>query len=288
MALSAQPESGWLDLTASAGASRAATYSITSASGLPVTGWSGGDVLTVEVWPGDDRAALTGSGLTVAWSDAPNGVVRITSTGAHTLTPASYHWRAMATSGGSTYEIVRGKYEIYPSPGTVPNTVDPATKPYTTLDDLRTLMPNVEELLTKFDRSGFAEHQEAARQWLDDIVLASWKSNRGQRLTPSWSRYPYWTTAVDEPPQWLVEVLETGEGIKITPRIKRALAAYACYSICNAQMVIDEKASSYAVKAVRFRKMASAEITSQVIWVKEYVNATDYTWPINLASIGAN
>lgn len=286
MPLSGQPASGRLDLSASAGASRAAEFTVSTAAGLPVTGWTGAAAPTVEVWPGDDREALAGAGLSATWKDAANGVVRVTSAGTHTISPGVYQWRMMATFEGTTYEICRGNYTIAPAPGAVSNTASAATAPYTTIDDLRTLAPWIEQNQSKFDRQGFAEHQEAARAWFDNIILSSWRQASG-RL----QEYPFsmtYTTAVDYPPKWLRDVLATGTGVMMTPAIKRACAAYALYSICAAQAGIDESASQYRAHAVRFRSMAHSEVVSMVVFVKANATATTWDIAINLGIAARN
>lgn len=286
MPLSGQPAPGRLDLSASAGASRSADFTVSTAAGLPVTGWTGAAAPTVQVWPGDDREALAGAGLSATWKDAANGVVLVTSAGTHTISPGVYQWRMLATFDGTTYEICRGNYTIAAAPGDTDNATDNATSPYTTIDDLRTLAPWIEQNQGKHDRQGFAEHQEAARAWFDDVVLSAWRNASG-RLT----EYPFsikFNDAVDYPPQWLRDVLATGSGVKMTPRIKRACAAYACYSICAAQAGIDETASQYRKHAVRFRAMAHSEVVSMVVFVKSSTAATTWDIAINLGVAARN
>lgn len=286
MAISGQPETGRLDVSASAGAYRAAEFKIRDGAGSAITGWTGAAAPAVEVWAGDDREALGGAGLSASWTDAAAGVVSVESAGTHTLAPGIYQWRMRATSGGKTYEICRGNFTILPAPGAVTNTPDPATAPYTTIDDLRTLAPWLEQVQGKFDRTGFAEHQEAARAWFDAIVLAAWRNAPGRI-----KEYPYASPLnrfVDVPPQWLIDVLATGTGVKITPRVKRACAAYAVYSVCQSQAGIDESASQYRAHAVKFRMMANSEVVSQTVFVKAVSSASTYDVAINLGVAARN
>ena len=283
MPLSAQPDTGRLDISASAGAYRAAEFQIADASGSAVTGWTGADAPDIEVWSGDDREALTGTGLSASWASDTDGTVTIEADGTHTLSPATYLWRMLATFGGNTYEVCRGNYVVNAAPGTTDETPDEAVSPYTTIDDIRTLCAGIEQVQGKHDRTGFAEHQEAARAWFDDIILSAYRSSNSLssvRSTPY--GYAHVLSDVDYPPQWLRDVLATGTGVKITPRIKRACAAYACYSIMAAQMTLDETASVYRKKAVQFRSMAHNEVISMTVWIKSSTTATDWTIPINL------
>lgn len=272
---------------ASTGAFRAAAFTIANASGSAVTGWTGADAIAVQVWSGDDHAALTGTGLAASWTDAAAGIVSIVADGTHTLAPGAYQWRMMATHAGTTYEVCRGVYTISTAPGSTSDTPAVTVSPYTTIEDLRTLAPWVEQLQGKFDRTGFAEHQQAARAWFDDVLISAWRGAAGRNVTHSvgWlSDYG----APDYPPKWLVDVLATGSGVKITPRVKRACAAYAIYSICSAQSALDEQASVYRRHAIRFRAMAHNETISQVVYVKSSVTATDYTVAINLGILTRN
>lgn len=285
MPLSAQPDTGRLDISASAGAYRAAEFQIIDASGSAVTGWTGADDPVVEVWSGDDRAPLDDTGLSATWLDDGDGTVTIEADGTHTLTPAAYQWRMLATFSGKTYEVCRGNYVVNSAPGTTDETPDDDVSPYTTIDDLRTLCPGIEQVQGKHDRTGFAEHQEAARAWFDDIIMSAYRSSNSLssvRSTPY--GYAHVTSDVDYPPQWLRDVLATGTGVKLTPRIKRACAAYACYSIMAAQMTTDETASVYRKKAIQFRSMAHNEVISMTVWIKSSTTATDWTIPINLGT----
>lgn len=286
MPISGQPDTGRLDISASAGAYRAAEFKIRDSAGLAVTGWTGAAAPAVEVWAGDDREALAGAGLSTSWADAAAGVVLVEAAGTHTLAPGVYLWRMRATSNARTYEICRGNFTILPAPGAVTNAPNPATAPYTTVEDLRTLAPWIEQLQGKFDRTGFAEHQEAARAWFDDIVLAAWRNAPGRV-----KEFPYAAPLnryVDVPPQWLIDVLATGSGVKITPRLKRACAAYAIHSICQAQAGIEETASQYRAHAVKFRMMAHSEVVSQTVFVKATVAATSFDIAINLGVAARN
>jgi len=285
MAISSQPETGRLDLSASAGAYRTAEFQIVNASGTAVTGWTGADDPDIEVWPGDDRESLTGTGLSAEWKSDSAGTVTIIADGTHTIVPASYHWRMMATADARTYEVCRGVYVVAAAPGTVDPDPTDAESPYTTIDDLLTLAPWVTTLQGSSDRTGFAEHQEAARQWFDGLILSSWRNANGY-----FSEYPYPTRgpSVDYPPEWLRDVLATGEGVQVTPKIKRACAAYALASICAAQLTMTEADSGYRLKARQYRSMAKNEAVSMTVFVKSSTTATTYDIPVNLGTGARN
>lgn len=286
MPISDQPETANVDIVASAGATRAVTVTIHDYAGLAVTGWnSGADTLTVQVWPGDDRATLSGTGVTATWLDAPNGIVQVKTTGAHTIAARKYLWRLLAVSGGTTYEIARGAYQIKPAPGSTSNDADPATAPYTTIDDLLAVGPWIDDLQAETDRAGLAEHQEAARQWFDQIVLDSWVA-ANCRITRIPGGYDPFEGTVPGPAKWLEDVLATGEGVELSPRVKRACALYACYSACMAQLTTSQENSQYDKKAAAYRQMAANQAITMSVMVKATTTATTYTIPIKLG-VGA-
>lgn len=290
MAISAQPETSNIEVVASAGTFRAVTMTIHDFSGNAVTGWDDEtDTLSVEVWPGDDREALTDTGASAEWVNAANGQFRIIADGTHALPSKRYQIRVLATVGEFTYEISRGVYTVKSAPGTGDNEPDPATAPYTTIDDLRTVAPWIDQLQSEHDRAGLMEHQEAARQWFDRIVLAAWKSN-AFRVVEYIGSTPYmgWGIGFDEPPKWLVDVLATGEGIRIDPSVKRACALYACYSACMAQVTVSQESSQYRTKAIEFCKMANNEAACLTAYVKSSTTATTYDIPFRLSVIARN
>jgi hypothetical protein len=279
MAITTIPVTGRQDLEASTDAFRSVLFPICTSSGLPVTGWSSGDALTVQVWRGDDQEQLDDTGLNAAWSDAPNGIVKIYSDGTHSLSSASYQWRCLATTGGLTYEIVRGNYAVLHAPGSVSNTIPASQRPYTTIDDLRTIAPWIEQARSEFDQAGFLEQQIAARQWFDQIVIRSW-SNRNGTVMGSYNTQ-YWGTPYELSPQWLTDVIATGKGIQITPAIKRACAAYACSLICVSQLSVKDDSSGYRRKAAEFRNAAASLVASMTVRIKSSSAATTYDSYIN-------
>lgn len=281
MPLSAQPETRNLDIVASAGATRSVTVSIRDYDGRVVTGFDDAtDTLAVQVWPGDDRAELDDTGVSAAWLSDSGGTVRVITDGTHQLAPKKYHWRLLVTAGDATYEVARGAYTVLPAPGDGSNEPDATVTPYTTFDDLLTVAPWIGQLMAESDRAGLMEHQEAARQWLDKLIIAGWA---WWNLT--FTHYPaayHWGGGVSSPAKWLEDVLATGSGVEITPDIKRACALYACFSACMAQVTIDDKASAYRTKAAEFRKMAAGIVIGLTVRVKATTTATTYTVPIRL------
>lgn len=286
MAISAQPETLAFDIVASAGAFRAVTMTIRDYAGNAVTGWDDTeDTLAVQVWPGDDRETLDDAGVSAEWADDAAGIVRIVTDGTHTLPAKRFQWRLMATTNEVAYEVARGTLTVKAAPGTGSNDADPATAPYTTFDDLLSVAPWIGQLQGEHDRAGLMEHQEAARQWFDQLVLNSWISaNLIQTYQAGYGRG--WDLVVPGPAKWLEDVLATGEGVEITPRVKRACALYACYAACMAQVTVDEQASAYRMKAAEFRRMAGNQAITMGVKVKANTAAETYTISIKLG-VGA-
>lgn len=285
MAISAQPETRVnFDIVASAGASRTVTFQVANYNGLPVTGWENGDVLTVQVWRGDDYAVLSGTGVTAAWASASAGTVSVTTDGTHTLATQRYSWRLLATNGGKSYELARGTYEILPAPGLTSNSADPATDPYTTIDDLRTVCAWIEQIQSKHDQAGLMEHQRNARVWFDDSVKAGYLSGRTYYGIGGRS----WPSETDEVPGWLEDVLATGAGVELTPRIRRICALYACHSALSSQVTLDDTGNAYRRMAAAFRVAASNELAATIVKVKASTTATTYDVLIYLNRFSRN
>jgi hypothetical protein len=281
MPLSDTPVTSRLDLEGSARAYRAFSLQIVNLAGSALTGWSAGDVLAVEVWRGDETEALDDAGITAAWSNANNGLITIATTGAHEIPASSYQWRLLATSGGLTYEVCRGSYTLKPAPGDSASCLPVSQRPYTTIEDLRTVAPWIDQCKSEYDRTGFEEHQITARLWLDNVVMRS----HNDRYT--FSRYTsaygqYWGTRHDEPPDWLKTSIESGKGIELTPALRRACALYACHLICMAQVSMKEDSSAYRRKAAEFRAMANSALTAATVKVKSYATSQKYDVVINL------
>lgn len=279
MALSDSPITGRIDLEASTDAYRSFPFTICNLAGQPITGWSSGDVLAVQVWRGDDLAELDDTGVLITWLDAPTGVIRLVTDGTHALTTSTYQWRALATNGGRNYEIVRGNYSVLHAPGSGSNSIPASQKPYTTIDDLRSIAPWIEQAKSEFDQAGFVEQQIAARQWMDNVVARSW-SNRSSVLYGSYygSNIGNQFEAV---PEWLTDVLASGKGIQITPAIKRACAAYACSQICLAQVSVKDDASTYRKKSAEFRNMAASLVATMTVRVRASVSSATFDVLIN-------
>lgn len=280
MALTENPVTGRLDIETSQGAYRAFPFTICNASGLAVTGWSGNDTLSVQAWRGDSLSELDGTGVTANWTDAANGVITVKTDGTHELLPASYNWRLLATNANLTYEVVRGSYTVKAAPGDTSNSFSAKDRPYTTIEDLRTVAPWIEQLKSEFDQAGFAEHQVSARHWFDNIVMRSY-SNRYNFTRYTTVYGSYWNNAQDEPPQWLRTVVESGRGVQITPAIVRACALYTCHLVCQAQVSFKDDSSAYRKKSAEFRSMAANAIASMTIRVKSSLSASAYDTTIN-------
>ena len=289
MAISAQPETrNNLELVASAGASRTVTFQIADWNGSPVTGWEGGDALTVQVWRGDDYAVLTGTGVAAAWASASAGTVSVTTDGTHTLSTQRHSWRLLVANGGKTYEIARGIYEILPAPGSTSNSADPATDPYTTIDDLRTVCSWIEQVQSRHDQAGLMEHQRNARVWFDDAVKAGYLSGNTYYTIPYGIANRAWIGEIDTVPGWLEDVLATGSGVELTPKIKRVCALYACYSALSSQVTLDDAANAYRRMAAAYRSSAANELATTVVKVKASTAATTYDVQIHLNRFSRN
>ena len=289
MPISGIPTTTNFDIVASAGASRTVTRTISDAEGLPVTGWSGTDPLAVEVWQGDGRESLYDTGLSASWDSATDGRFAVTSDGTHDLEPKRYKWRLLATSSGVTYEVARGIYDIMDAPGDMATCTPGSVKPYTTIDDLRTVCAGIERIQSETDMAGLAEYQQAARQWFDDCVRAAYRNRSFHFLmnppTPFGGRQ-YGPT--EEMPTWLEDVLASGRGVKLTPQVRRVCALYACYLAFSAQMTSEDDKSTYRRKGAEFRMMAATDLAGLRCYVKSNANSATYDVLVTMNRTGRN
>ena len=282
MALSSTPITGQLEIEASAGAYRAWPFTITNVNGQPVTGWTSNDAITVQVWQGDNLEELDNAGVSATWVDAPNGLLRIVTDGTHELVSSTYKFRLLAVNVGLSYELIRGGYKVLQAPGEARSRLSAKERPYTTIDDLRTIAPWIEQLQSQFDQSGLMEHQIAARQWFDNCVKRAWNSSRGYSFRNYSQPDMLFEYELNQVPTWLETVVNSGTGILISPAIRRACALYACYSACMAQVSVKDDASHYRKKAAEFRAMAANELAVMQVRVKSSLTSLAYDVIINL------
>lgn len=282
MALSDYPVTGRLDLEASSDAFRPYQFAITNLAGQPVTGWLSTDVITAQVWRGDSQPPLENTGVAVSWSNYATGTVRIVTDGTHDLTPSTYLWRLLVNHDSQNYEVCRGDFKVNFAPVDSTGTLPYSKRPYTTIEDLRTVAPWIDSLKTQYDQTDFMEQQLAARAWLDDLVGRGFANTTYYTTQYAVTPYP-WQSHRDEVPPWLREVIATGNGIEITPRVRRAVACYAAHLVCAAQVVVKDDASAIRAKSLELRRQAMNIVTSTLIYVRSSLTATKFDIPIDLS-----
>ena len=123
------------------------------------------DMLSCRVWSGDDHAVLETP--SAYWTDAAAAAFAIAFAPADTanLDPDLYSMQVVCTRSGIPSVIVDERIEVAAAPGSAPEHVV-----YITYQDMRTVMPDVVNLLGERDETGFAAERADARMWLEEAV----------------------------------------------------------------------------------------------------------------------
>ncbi|CAN0454681.1 unnamed protein product, partial [Phaeothamnion confervicola] len=132
--------------------------------------FTGDDVLSAQVWPGDDTPAIFAP--PVVWIDPAIARVKLTIPGNATanVPPGRYQLRATVTpSDGLKRAFYRAWLDLKAVPGT-----RPAPAVYGTADDVLGVAPWLTSLQTEHDQTNFAEALGRARSWLDGLILKRW------------------------------------------------------------------------------------------------------------------
>jgi hypothetical protein len=266
-------------LSVDSGAANAWTITITAeATGLPVEGYTGSEVLAADVWPGDDRPALFHPSM--SWVDATAAKVLLTILPAQTaaLAPGRYQVRASITPGDGHLRVFFAAWlDVKGSPGTAT-----ARPTYGTADEMLRLAPWLTTLQAETDQSNFAEALADAREWLDGIILERWA---GLYAAGDFLRRQdtfQWTTPGDvAPAPWMRDALAAG-GLIVRPAVTRICALYAIAEACEPQL---GKAEGTSYQALGRRKRYQAEQLVRSLRAEVDTNAdgvADYV--INLGS----
>ncbi len=214
-----------------------AEYQITlrDSSSNAVTVYDEADTLSAEVWSGDDQAILFSP--TVTWLTPTAGTLKLTIGAAQTaaILPANYRIRVLIdTSDDRRLAAWEGWLEVQSSAGS-------ATTPsaYCTFNDLLILAPWLATEQTIQDQAGFAEQRHASREWIDGIIIRSW---RGQA-------------------SYLQGLLDA-DAMLVTAQVRAIAAKRAIGLICQHILSGNHFESGYQALAWRFLSEASSEIMS--------------------------
>lgn len=153
-----------------------ADYALTlSAEGGSPPGYTGAELLTAELWPGDDQPVL--AELQAVWRDPPDEITVTISAAvlsAAGVTPALYPCRVRLTAAGRVSTIARFQLCLRPAPAA-------AAPPRVacSLEDMLTLAPWLNSLQSSpGHQAGFLAQRSLARAWLENQIKARWRGDR--------------------------------------------------------------------------------------------------------------
>lgn len=208
-------------------------------SGNVVTTFLGSETLSATIWAGDSEASLATP--TASWISAPAGTIKLAVSAANiaALAVGWYRLSLAIVSGGRTYDAFQGVLQIVEAAAAA--IVPPA---YTTLADLRTYAPWIEELEILDSSGGFAREQGRARSWLDDILVSRWKPTTAmpQLGQPGWGAWLMGGAGMNDPlpSKWFRDQLALNTLI-VRDQVKEICAKKAIAYICDSQLGRDSK-----------------------------------------------
>lgn len=127
--------------------------------------FDGDETFTVQIWTGDDQAAAAELTGVAAWLVQGESVrVTLLPADLEDLLPGTYRLRVKVAPDIAAWD---GRIQLTAGPGTAF-----ASPIYATADDLRRLVPWIEDLQSQADQAGFAEQLAMARRWLDEQIAA--------------------------------------------------------------------------------------------------------------------
>lgn len=189
------------------------------------------NVLTCQIWPGDDQPPIPINGLDATWENAANGAysIRIPPLD-QCLATAIYSIRVLMNGFDGQKEVYRGKIRIVDAPGHYPDKL----KVYCSYRDILDKAPWIDSLQTDMDRSGFMRQRSAAKSWIDTAII-----KRSKILDNSWhysNRYMYYGVV---PPNFSYSVYIAkliSDGKMMVDEVINSIAAYyAVHLICETQ-----------------------------------------------------
>lgn len=261
------------------------TGTLRDSSGAVVTSYTSDDTLTSLLWGGDDQSVLLNP--TVAWIDAPNGVIQLSflSADTDTLEPGKYHCRVVVTraSDGRKYSPPDFWVEVGNSPG------DANPLPvYSTFEDLLLYAGWLAKQQTASDQAGFAEQRASARGWLESIILTKFRTN----LTSLHNTYGNYNTAITAgvttgaSSPWLLAALSNDQ-LRVTPTVKEIVSRYAISLICESIIGPGDGESPYERIACKNRKRANALVKAYSAEIMASSDYTDTSYPLTVINCGS-
>jgi hypothetical protein len=181
------------------------------------TGFLSTDTLSAAVWSGQSQAPLFAPA--VSWNNFAVGAVNLGVTNAQMATldqAGTYHLQVSVTRTGMTVVIIDCLLSVLPAPGSSSQ----VTTPYNTYADMLEHAPWVTLIQdTDADQEAFYTQRIEARNWLNWLIVRSWRGTSSAYFGDPGVSANYWlggwARRSPQPSQWLINQLSGG--IVISP-----------------------------------------------------------------------
>jgi hypothetical protein len=251
-----------------------ATIEVRDLGGRSLVGiYNGTETVTSRLWAGDDRAEIDPA-LTVAWSNAAQGLIDLDYAGTDTAALDRGTYTAEVLVDGVL--VWSGTLEVLAGPG---DAVAPAT--YGTYDGMLLRGGTwVTGLNDPASQGGFVEERASARVWTDRLILARARMllqirERGYFGSSDARGLIEATADLSEPATiedrlaWLAGVLDDG-GLDAATTIREANEHYACWLVLSRVLSAREGAEQYQQHASRHYHRANALLNAETFRVRVY------------------
>jgi hypothetical protein len=268
-------------LEVSQGLAKTFPRKVFSDQGYAITGFTGSELLSVEVWMGDTgRIVRHADDASAQWTVPSGGEYQI-SLPALNIDKGIYSIRAVLDpNGGLCYddkrEIYRGYLKVNASP--VDTLCDPL-KSYCSYQDLLEKAPWLESTHVDGDLSGFARHRHRAREWIDEAISrnapsTSWNASN----VVFYGLYPpgYSTRG-------RAQYMLQNNYLVVTPQIRDAAAHYAIWLICDA-LSSTPTTGSYGEIAAKHKTRANSIMQSMVASFSEDGKSVNFSIDMRIVS----
>jgi hypothetical protein len=200
---------------------------ITDGNGVQVTTFSGSDVPTAKIWPGDSEAAIDTPTVTWIQTAAPASLnLTITPTDTAALEVQPYPIEAWVAHSGQNLLVWRGWLDVSASSGSA---AAPAV--YSTFGDMLDVAGDwIKDLLFRSGTAGFLRQRARARSYLEDVLLARYRPQQlGYRPDISLG-YGWWT--LPEAPNQVLRGYLASNYLIVTAKVREICShlalSYAC------------------------------------------------------------
>ncbi len=167
-------------LTVSIGATLAATVTLRDETGVAIANtYDGTEPLSLALWAGEDQAAASLPGSTVAWLSAAAGTVtlRLAQADTATLAEGAYRLRVRMTDGSDLVDCYEARLTVTAAPGT-------ATAPavYCSYREVQDVLAGwVGQLQDDSDLAGYLDARAEARREFDRLLQRHYRGDRTWR-----------------------------------------------------------------------------------------------------------